>query len=444
MLSWSRRSFATVSHSVYLCLSATFLSAFAVGGLDAQVTYPVAGAPYSGGVTSPAGATLAVIGGIAGDDADVATAAAEALTSAEARLVEVGLTKADIVRVRAALAPGDGSEFAAWTEAWTAFFDDGRLPARTTVGSSGLPDGAEIVLDLVAAFPLERGFPADVPGAVSTPNPNLRYAGPSENPTAVVYTGAGLFLASGQLPGRGEGTDPASMESQMRSSMNRVTATLFDHGLTWQDAFFVRPLPTPQEGRDEPDFAAWTPVYEALDGMTAGPPPAYTMWAAPGFGASGRLVEIEAWAVPQAPSPVFASLDSESPNPLLVMTGSERSMIASGALVGPGAGLLWISGVVAPAGTAPEDESMAALALMAERLEAMGASMSDVAELRVYRVPVDGDDALGPSWNDAYGATFGTEANPHKPVRTNYLVESLPGGRSVEVEAVIVLQPQVF
>ena len=87
---------------------------------------------------------------------------------------------------------------------------------------------------------------------------------------------------------------------------------------------------------------------------------------------------------------------------------------------------------------------MAALSLMAERLEAMGASMADVAELRVYRVPVEGEDALGPSWNQAYGSSFGAEDNPHKPVRTNYLVESLPGGRSVEVEAVIVLRPQMF
>ena len=36
------------------------------------------------------------------------------------------------------------------------------------------------------------------------------------------------------------------------------------------------------------------------------------------------------------------------------------------------------------------------------------------------------------------------ETNPHKPVRTNYLVGSLPGGRHVEVEAIVVLPPKEF
>jgi len=441
MPTWPSRFFAAVSPVLSLGILAAL---FGVTELDAQTAYPVAGAPYSGGVTSPSGATLAVIGGVTGDGADMVAAAAAALEDLEARLAEVGLTKAALLRVRAALAPGDGSEFAAWTEAWTAFFDGGHLPARTTVGSAGLPGGAGILIDAVAAFPLEAGFPADVPDAVPGPNPNIRYAGPSGNPTAIVYTGSGLFLASGQLPGRGEGPEASTMEWQMRSSMSRVGGALYDHGLTWNDAFFVRIMPTPQPDRSEPDFAAWAPVYASLDEMTAGPAPAYSMWAAPGFGASGRFVEIEAWAAPQAPSPAFAAFDGASANPMLKMTGGERSMIASGAIIGPYAELLWISGVVAPAGTAPEEESAAALSLMAERLTEMGASMSDVAELRVYRVPVDGEDALGPSWNEAYGATWGSEANPHKPVRTNYLVESLPGGRHVEVEAVIVLPPKAF
>ena len=44
-----------------------------------------------------------------------------------------------------------------------------------------------------------------------------------------------------------------------------------------------------------------------------------------------------------------------------------------------------------------------------------------------------------------YGAEGNNEAtNPHKPVRTNYLVGSLPGGRHVEVEAIIVLPPGQF
>ena len=224
----------------------------------------------------------------------------------------------------------------------------------------------------------------------------------------------------------------------MRSAMNQLGFTLAEHGLRWHDVFFVRVLPTPQPDRATPDLAAWAPVYETLSELTAGHPPAYTAWAAPGFSASGRFVEIEVWAVPPGPQPVFAALDPERPNPLLVMSGSETSPIASGATIAPNAELVWLSGVVAPDGTSPEEEAAATLARMKERMAEMGTSMSDVAELRVYRVAGAEGGGLSGAWNEAYGAEFNTEANPHKPVRTNYLVESLPGGRRVEVEAIVV------
>ena len=434
-----------VGPSSYVLLCA----AFALAGSEAaaQVAHPLPDAVYSAGVSSPAGATLAVVGGVLGRGGDVESAAEDALRQVESRLREVGLGKQHVLRVRAALAPGsgDGAEFTAWNEAWTDFFDAGHLPARTTVGSSGVPDGALITLDAVAVFPPDAGYPARVSGARETPNVNVRFAGPAQNPTAIVSTRSGLFLSSGVLPSRDGIEDPSSMQDHMRSSMNGLTSSLADHGLQWHDAFFVRSLPTPQPDRSSPDLAAWLPVYETLGEMTAGHPPAYTLWAAPGFGASGRFVEIEVWAALPAPHAVFATLDSERPNPLLVMSGSERSAIASGALIAPNAELVWISGVVAPAGTAPQDEAAAALTLMKERLTAMGVSMADVAELRVYRVAPgeDGDELSGP-WNDAYGAEFNNQANPHKPVRTNYLVESLPGGRHVEVEAILVRPPRSF
>ena len=96
----------------------------------------------------------------------------------------------------------------------------------------------------------------------------------------------------------------------------------------------------------------------------------------------------------------------------------------------PVAGAVYSAGLESPAG--------ATLGRMKERMAEMGTSMSDVAELRVYRVAgAEGGDLSG-AWNEAYGANFNTEANPHKPVRTNHLVESLPGGCRVEVEAIVV------
>jgi enamine deaminase RidA (YjgF/YER057c/UK114 family) len=114
-------------------------------------------------------------------------------------------------------------------------------------------------------------------------------------------------------------------------------------------------------------------------------------------------------------------------------------MISSGALVAPNAELIFLSGVVAPEGTGPDDEGRAVLALMSERLKVMGASMADVAELRVYRVEGEA------GFNAAYASYFNNaESNPHRPVRTNYLVASLPGGRAVEVEAIVVRPPTGF
>ena len=215
--------------------------------------------------------------------------------------------------------------------------------------------------------------------------------------------------------------------------MNSLTTSLGNHGLQWSDAFFVRVLPTPQPARSGVDFAGWTPVFASLGQKTLGLAPAWTMWAAPGFGATGRYVEMEVWAVPQAPHPAFQTLDATAPNRLLRMSGAPTGQISSGALIAPHAELIFLSGIIAPEGTAPGDEGKAVLTLMSERLKAMGASMADVAELRVYRLATEN------GFNTAYGGSFNNaEVNPHKPVRTNYAVESLPAGRLVEIEAIVV------
>jgi enamine deaminase RidA (YjgF/YER057c/UK114 family) len=408
-------------------------------GIEGQEVFPLDDAVYSSGVVTPAGATLAVLGGIEGEGSSVQAAATDALNKMETRLREVGLDRNRVVRVRAGLAPGDGSEFPAWNEAWTGFFTGGHLPARTTVGSSGVPGTALVVLDVVAMYPTEAGYPARVDGARATPNPNIRHAGPAENPTAIVSTQAGLYISAGVLGSRQGLEDPDSMELQIRSGMNRLTNSLGGQGLQWPDVFFVRVLPTPQPGRDTPDFEGWAPVYRTLDRITGGNAPPFTMWAAPGFSGNGTFIELEVWAVPHAPHSAFSVYDPELANPYLIMSGSPTSQIASGATIAPNPELVWLSGVIAPAGTAPEDEGMAALDVMKQRVEEMGASMADVAELRVYRTP----DESG--FNAGYSAHFNNEeTNPHRPARTNYLVESLPMGRTVEVEAILVRPPGGF
>ena len=410
---------------------------------SAQQAYPAPGASYSAAVVSPAGATLAVFGGVAGAGTTGESASHAALRQVATRLDAVGLDRSQIVRVRAALAPN--VDFGAWNTAWTTFFAGRTPPARTTVYASGLPGDASLVLDVVAMFPSSVGHPVVVDGARTTLNPNLQLVGPASNPTAVVSTRAGLFLSSGALPGRDLG-DPDSLEVHIRSSLNSLGGTLANHGLRWHDVFFIRAMPTPQPDRPAPDFAAWAPVYETLGDLTSGKAPPYTLWAAPGFSASNRYSEIEVWAVPPAPAAVFATPDAITQNPLLRMSGSPRSFIANGATIAPNAELAWLSGVVAPAGTAPDEEAVVAVGIMKERVAAMGATLADVAELRVYRVAAGSDgDELAAAWNEVYGTEWNNEeTNPHKPVRTNYLVGSLPGGRHVEVEAIVVLPPRTF
>jgi enamine deaminase RidA (YjgF/YER057c/UK114 family) len=248
-----------------------------------------------------------------------------------------------------------------------------------------------------------------------------------------------MFLSSGVLPNRESLADPESMEQHIRGAMNSLTTSLGNHGLQWSDAFFVRVLPTPQPNRTGVDFAGWAPVFASLSQKTQGLAPAWSMWAAPGFGATGRYVEMEVWAVPQAPPAQFQTLDAAAPNRLLRMTGTPTGQISSGALIAPYAELIFLSGIVAPEGTAPEDEGKTVLSIMSQRLEAMHATMADVAELRVYRVPTEN------GFNTAYGGSFNNaQVNPHKPVRTNYAVESLPAGRLVEIEAIVVRPPAKF
>ncbi len=409
------------------------LAALAAGcGAGAEPARVVENPPYATAVIAPAGSTLAVIGGIEGAGADTATAARAALDALAQRLAEVGLDKQSVLRVRAALAPADAGDFAGWNAAWMEFFDAGHRPARVTVGASAVPGTARIVLDVVAGFPVGADAPV-VEGARPTANANIAVAGPESNPTAIVNTGSGLYLSAGVLPARDALADPESMEQHIAGAIETLGTGLTNHDLQWSDTFFVRVLTTPQPERPVVDFAGWDPVLASLREESKGFPGAWTMWASPGFSAGGRYVEIEVWAAPSRPHDAFRE-GGEAADALLRMTANApTAMISSGALVAPDADLIFLSGVIAPEGTAVEEEGPAVLAVMKERLASVGASMADVAELRVYRV--EGES----TFNAAYGDYFNNaEVNPHRPVRTNYLVHSLPQGRLVEIEAIVV------
>ena len=61
--------------------------------------------------------------------------------------VELGLE--DVVQVRIYLTDFDG-DYAAMNETYQAYFEPGKLPARTTIGVTGLAVGALVEIDMVA------------------------------------------------------------------------------------------------------------------------------------------------------------------------------------------------------------------------------------------------------------------------------------------------------
>lgn len=61
--------------------------------------------------------------------------------------LELGLK--DVVQVRIYLMDFDG-DYEAMNETYKAYFDPGKLPARTTIGVTGLAVGAKVEIDMVA------------------------------------------------------------------------------------------------------------------------------------------------------------------------------------------------------------------------------------------------------------------------------------------------------
>ncbi|WP_338065493.1 Rid family detoxifying hydrolase [Agromyces badenianii] len=116
---------------------------------------PAAIGPYSQGVVAPP--YVYVSGQLPIDPAtgelDGSTAAVQAkrvLANLEAVLEAVGLTLADVVKTTVFLA--DLSDFAAVNEVYADRFVGSVLPARSTIEVAGLPRGAQVEIEAIAAI----------------------------------------------------------------------------------------------------------------------------------------------------------------------------------------------------------------------------------------------------------------------------------------------------
>ena len=112
-------------------------------------------APFSHAVE--AGGFVFITGQMPTDPAAPDAPLSEGVEAQTRRVVEnlkvvlegVGLTLADVTMARIYLTQFE-RDYAALNAIWPSFFEAGKLPARTTVGVTGLAVGALVEIDLVA------------------------------------------------------------------------------------------------------------------------------------------------------------------------------------------------------------------------------------------------------------------------------------------------------
>lgn len=103
-----------------------------------------------------------------------------------------------------------------------------------------------------------------------------------------------------------------------------------------------------------------------------------------------------------------------------------------------GGGVAYVSGIVpdGPDGTVVSERDAAirrVLEILAERVEAAGFRVEDVAKATVFLTDLDWRDALNLVWREFFGV--------HPPARTAVEVVRLPRDAAIEIEAVVHVTP---
>ncbi|HEY0965867.1 MAG TPA: Rid family hydrolase [Opitutaceae bacterium] len=414
--------------------------------ITAAVTYyPLDGAVYSETAKVRAEAALIFTSGADGVDAPAVFAALSE------RLSLAGATPADLVNVRGSLlvAAGEPVPMSPWNSGWGNLLGHlAHRPTRTTLGTVALATpGARFNAEGVAARILRPDLP--VPGE-ATPNPRVRRFGSGAygaSAATLVLPGTALVFTAGILA---DPIDPAQpenavarygdMATQSASALAKLEQTLRTQNLAWDDIFYVRALLSPVAGETAVDFAGFGRAFEqAFSARNPLHRPALTVWTAPGFNATGRIVEIEVYAAAKTATPTEAAA-APMPNaaPAVRTTGAANAVISSSAAITGLRPLVWFAGVIGT-GNGLHDEAVTAFLALRTRAETAGVSLGDTIFLRGY--PVVGDDYPGnfARWNEAYGRFFNLPGiNPHKPARTAFPVTTLPQDKQIEIEILAV------
>ncbi len=442
--------------ALLLVASARALAAAEPIVTDSATYFPLEGAVYAFAAKVKPEAALIFTSGADGIDSPAVFA------TLSGRLSLAGATPADLVNVRGSLltAPGAPVQMEPWNGGWNNLLMHlAHRPTRTTLGTVALatPE-ARVNAEGVAARVLRPNAP--LPGE-ATPNPRVRRFGSAAYGSAaatLVLPGTALVFTAGILADPVDPTQPENavarfgdMATQTASVLVKLEQTLRTQNLAWDDIFYVRALLSPVAGEAAVDFAGFGRAFEqAFSVRNPLHRPALTVWAAPGFNATGRIVEIEVYAaarvatpVPPAPvvdaaAPPPPAAAAAVPTPAVKTTGAPSAVISTTAAITGLRPLVWFAGAIGT-GDGIHDEAVTTFLALRSRAEAVGVSLGDTVFLRGY--PVVGDDYPGnfARWNEAYSRFFNLPGiNPHKPARTAFPVTALPMGKQIEVEILAV------
>jgi enamine deaminase RidA (YjgF/YER057c/UK114 family) len=380
-------------------------------------------------------------------------------------LAAAGLKPADVLFVRAYLAPGASGavDFAGWNAAWSETFGTAETPvkpARTTVAVPllGRP-GTLIEIEYVASTaPSEGLFAGSAALGLPVDNPRLKpygtKAGRILNGVGIA-PGAGYYWTAGTLAAMAKADAPANsrerygdMKFQATSTLQRLQENLASVGLSFKDVIFLRAFLAPDRlGNGLFDQVAWNAAYDEFFNNPANPhKPARTTVTTPSFGGPGPQIEIElVTAFPGAP-PASVAFDASTPatiNPNLKAYGLAASPIAAGIALKPGSGLYFSAGAVSSVPGDLKTQALSALETLKTRMAEAGLGFKDVIFLRAYVV----GDAEGhfdrKGWGEAYGTYFNTPTQTQKPARTTIPVHSLPRPEwNIEIDVIAAVPPK--
>lgn len=406
---------------------------------------PLEGAAYSSAATVDPMAALVFTKSYTGSGAGMGDAASAAFADLKEDLEAAGLSMDSVVNVRGYLLSQKGEDMGDAMRKWSgafseAFADNALAPTRTSIGVTHLPGDATVALDVVLAAE---------PAAVVEMQPswaNDRIYASSEAPQSLraARPYSSLLITSGvladALPGEGNGF--GSMEQQSVSVLSKLDAVLKAWGLGRSDLLFVRAMLSPaadEEGELETDFVGFDAGWESFwESSSAGAPPV-SVFSAPGFSVTGRIVEIEFYAVfPDAMGPFVPNeLGGESglAGPAW-REGSETSFLSRSVAIARDAKLTWFAGVIDRNETEIYGQAMQSLLTLESRMAEVGLDYPNVVQLRAYLNIQDSFRTEFENWNKAYRRFFDhAKLNPERPVRSAFPIEELPASALVEVEA---------